>query len=124
MEAPSFDSPPALALEEEFAASEADYSQAPSPRDAVLAQEATAEPARTSTQEAEVEPTQVAATQKPEVEGPAPVAGAVPIVESSAPAKAEPAPDPASERAPAVDEPTRPRRSGWWQRARASVIGE
>ena len=26
--------------------------------------------------------------------------------------------------APAKDEPPRPRRSGWWQRARASVIGE
>jgi ribonuclease E len=38
---------------------------------------------------------------------------------------AEPAPPPASpEPRPAVDEPARPRRSGWWQRARASVIGD
>jgi ribonuclease E len=26
--------------------------------------------------------------------------------------------------APAADEPARPRRSGWWQRARASIVGE
>ncbi len=28
------------------------------------------------------------------------------------------------EPAPAADEPPRPRRSGWWQRARASIVGE
>jgi ribonuclease E len=39
---------------------------------------------------------------------------------------AEPAapPPPSPEARPAVDEPARPRRSGWWQRARASVIGD
>jgi ribonuclease E len=73
--AASFDSPPALALEEQFAASEADYSSAPPPGE-TAPPEATAEPTVAPTREAE---------------------------------------------APA--EPPRPRRSGWWQRARATVIG-
>jgi ribonuclease E len=33
-------------------------------------------------------------------------------------------PQPSAESAPAVDGPARPRRSGWWQRARASVMGD
>jgi ribonuclease E len=122
--APGFDSPPALALEKEFAASEADYSQAPPPRDAASVR-GTAVATWTSAQEARVEPAPEAAGQEPQVEPPAPVTGAAPIVGSPAPteednAAAEPAPAPA----PAKDEPPRPRRSGWWQRARASVIGE
>jgi len=121
--APSFDAPPSLALEEEFAASEADYSQAPPPpSDAASAREATAKPARTSAHEAGTEPAPVAAAQEHDVEEP--VTGAAPTLGSSAPAEvntiAEPAPPPA----PAKDEPPRPRRNGWWQRARASVIGE
>jgi ribonuclease E len=32
--------------------------------------------------------------------------------------------EPAPEQAPAADGPPRPRRSGWWQRARASIIGD
>jgi ribonuclease E len=123
MGAPSFDSPPPLALEQEFAASEADYSQAPPPgHDAVAAQETTTEPARTSPDEAQVAPAAAAAARESAVE--AVVAGSTPTVGSSAspeaPATARPAPEPA----PAMDEPPRPRRSGWWQRARASVIGE
>jgi ribonuclease E len=39
------------------------------------------------------------------------------------PADAAPSPEPPEEAAPAVEEPPRPRRRGWWQRARASVIG-
>jgi len=35
-----------------------------------------------------------------------------------------PSPHPVQETAPAADEPPRPRRSGWWQRARASIVGE
>jgi ribonuclease E len=113
--APGFDSPPSLALEEEFAASEADYSQAsPHPRDAASAGEAAAEPAQTSADHARVEPVPVALAQEPKVEAPAPT-GAAPDT-----ATAEAAPAAAS----AKDEPPRPRRSGWWQRARASVIGE
>ena len=112
--ASGFDSPPSLALEEEFAASEADYSQAaPLPRDAVPAREATA--AQTSAHEAGAEPKLGAAAQ-------APVTAAAPSVGSSAPAEATAPAEPAP--APAKDEPPRPRRNGWWQRARASVIGE
>jgi ribonuclease E len=39
------------------------------------------------------------------------------------PAETAPSPQPPEEAAPAVEEPPRPRRKGWWQRARASVIG-
>jgi ribonuclease E len=123
--APSFDAPPSLALEEEFAASEADYSQAPPPpSDAASAREATAKPARTSAHEAGIEPAPVAAAQEHDVEEPAPVTGAAPTLGSSAPAEANTIAEPAPPPAPAKDEPPRPRRSGWWQRARASVIGE
>ena len=104
--APGFDSPPSLALEEQFAASEADYSSAPGET----------------------------ASPDPAAE-PAPVAAAAYEVESEAPAPtaagAEPAGGPAAEtadtdvaEAPAAPEPPRPRRSGWWQRARATVIGK
>ncbi|HEY1453733.1 MAG TPA: Rne/Rng family ribonuclease [Roseiarcus sp.] len=116
--APSFDSPPSLALEEEFAASEADYS----PSDVVSAHDTTAEPARASGHEGVDEAARVDEERRPEVEASAPIAGAEPNVGSAAPAEANGAPEPAS--APAKDEPPRPRRSGWWQRARASVIGE
>jgi len=99
--APGFDAPPSLALEEEFAASEADYPSAPPLSDGVSHDDAKAaaqdaEPARASS------------------------VGAEP----TAPAKAEVAVRPAPEPAPAADEPLRPRRSGWWQRARATVIGK
>jgi ribonuclease E len=121
----SFDSPPSLALEQEFAASEADYSRAPpSPSDTVFTQETTAEAARTAPYEARVEPAPAAGAPEPTLEASAPAASAAPTVESSAPAEAEPAAEPAPKPAPAADEPPRPRRSGWWQRARASVIGE
>ncbi len=124
--APSFNSPPSLALEEEFAASEADYSQTPPPSgEAVSAREATAEPPQASANEARIEPAPVAEAEEPEIKAPASFAGASQIAESTAPpganAPAEPAP---ATLPPAKDEPSRPRRSGWWQRARASVIGE
>ena len=38
--------------------------------------------------------------------------------------RAEKASQPAPETSPAADEPPRPRRTGWWQRARASVMGD
>jgi ribonuclease E len=108
--APSFDSPPSLALEQEFAASEADYSLAQPPGDTV------------STEERAPEPAPVAAEPAPAVEAPAPVvASADATVGPSAAAEAEPV---AAEAAPAAPEPPRPRRSGWWQRARATVIGK
>jgi ribonuclease E len=121
--APSFDSPPSLALEQEFAASEADYSEAPpAARDTVSGREPIAEPAQTSAHEARVEP-QSAVEDGEENGAASSFAGAAPTAESSAPPEAAAEPTPASP-PPAKDEPPRPRRNGWWQRARASVIGE
>jgi len=110
--APGFDSPPSLALEREFAASEGDYSLSPPPEDRVFDKETTAESAR------------VAVARDVDVEAPAPdVSSAEPMAQSSTPGQADAAAEaPAS--APAADEPPRPRRSGWWQRARATVIGK
>ena len=53
---PGFDSPPSLALEREFAASEGDYSLSPPPRDAISEKETMAEPAQiAAAQEVDVE---------------------------------------------------------------------
>jgi len=119
--APGFDSPPSLALEEQFAASEADYSHAPPPRDAVPAGEGTAELRQTSADEAPAPTASAAVAQESIDEAPAPITGAAPVMPTSSSAADNPAAEPA---AAADDEPRRPRRSGWWQRARASVIGE
>ena len=51
-----------------------------------------------------------------------PVERAVAAQETQAPDS--PSRDHVSDTAPAADEPPRPRRSGWWQRARASIVGE
>jgi ribonuclease E len=111
--APGFDSPPSLALEEEFTASEADYSPATRLSDTVSREETMAEPAR------------VTAAHEVDVEARAPSAtGAEPTVESSAPAQTDAADEEAGSSAPAAPELARPRRSGWWQRARATVIGK
>jgi ribonuclease E len=102
--APGFDSPPSVALEEDFASSEADYSAAASPGGTVSHEEASL----------------VAEAENHEVEAQATTATSVePTVASIATAEAE---APAS--VPSATEPPRPRRSGWWQRARASVIGK
>ena len=93
--APSFDSPPSLALEQEFAASEADYSEAPPPAlDAVSGREPIAEPAQTSAHEARVEPRSAVEDGEPEIGAASSFADATPTAESSAPpeAAAEPAP--------------------------------
>jgi ribonuclease E len=110
--APGFDSPPSLALEEEFAASEGDYSLPP-PHDASSSEHSAAESAP------------IAAAQEAEAEDrPRSAASAEPTVERSAPAEAEVvAAEAAPESPAAAAEPPRPRRSGWWQRARATVIG-
>jgi ribonuclease E len=105
--APSFDSPPSLALEEAFAASEGDHPPAPPPQ---------GEEASDAETIAEREPP-AAALDAP-VEEPAPAASAQATAEEAAPAAAEPAAE------PAPPGPPRPRRSGWWQRARATVIGK
>jgi ribonuclease E len=50
-----------------------------------------------------------------------------PAEPAQAPPETQPAPiasEPVHEQAPAPDEAPRPRRSGWWQRARASIVGE
>ena len=63
----NFDTPPSLALEEEFAASEADYSEAPPPsHEATSDREPIAEPAQTSAHEASVEPPPALEPAKPE----------------------------------------------------------
>jgi ribonuclease E len=56
---------------------------------------------------------------------------AEPAAPSAAPRTAEPVggeangpPAAASPETPAADDPSRPRRSGWWQRARATLVGE
>jgi ribonuclease E len=106
-----FDSPPSLAREEEFAASEADYSASPSPDGAL------------SDEETPPAPSPVAEPEDLEIEGKGQATRTEPTVASFAMAEADVAPDaPAS--APSEPEPPRPRRSGWWQRARASVIGK
>jgi ribonuclease E len=108
---PGFESPPSLALEEEFTVSEVNESPALPPRDTVSHREMIAEPV------------QVPAVRGVDVEGPAPsTTSTEPIAESSAPAQADAAAEAASASAPA--ELARPRRSGWWQRARATVIGK
>ncbi len=122
--APSFDSPPSLALEQEFAASEADYSEAPPPaHDAVSGRDPIAEPAQTSAHDARVEPRSAVEDGEPENGAASSFADTTATAESSAPSDAAAEPAPATP-PPAKDEPPRPRRNGWWQRARASVIGE
>ena len=91
--AAGFDSPPSVALEEEFAGSEADYSVAPSSIEAVPPEGTAGKSSPVATAEGHgIEPQEAAAQ--------------APTSASSA------------------TEPPRPRRSGWWQRARATVIGK
>ncbi len=94
MSAPGFDSTPSVALEEEFAGSEADYSPAPLSTEAVSPEETGGESPSVA---------------RAEEHG----------IEAQEAVSAEP---PAS--ALSATEPPRPRRSGWWQRARATVIGK
>ena len=107
--APGFDSAPSLALEEEFAGSEADYSTPPS--SGAVSHEGTT-----------IVPPPVAEAKKHEIEAHA-TSTAERSVASFATADAGTASG-ALAAAPSATEPPRPRRSGWWQRARASVIGK
>jgi ribonuclease E len=112
---PSFDSPPSLALEKEFTASEADYSLPSPPSDTVSHRETTmAESAR----DAEAQGVDVEEGRVPRA------TRAAPAVEASTPARADTDEEAAPTSAPAATEAPRPRRSGWWQRARATVIGK
>ena len=112
---PGFDLPPSLALEQEFTASEADYSPAPPPSDTVSHRET-----------AVVEPALVAGAHEVDVEGRTPDATrAEPTAEAaSAPARADAAAEGALPSDPPATDAPRPRRSGWWQRARSTVIGK
>ena len=51
---------------------------------------------------------------------PAPAAQPEPAI-AAAP---EPEPEPEAEPEPAADEPPRPRRTGWWSRAKSTLVGE
>ena len=104
--APGFNSPPPMVLEQEFAGSEADYSAPPTSGGPTSHEET---PTVLSPVAEADEPVTRAANAEPAV---APFATAP--AETSAEAQA----------APSSTEPPRPRRSGWWQRARASVIGK
>jgi ribonuclease E len=108
---PGFDSAPPMVVEQEFAGSEADYSATPTSGDPVSHEEMTIV----------LSPVAEAGEHKPEDQVTR-AAGAEP---ADAPFATAPA-DIAAEAfaAPLAAEPSRPRRSGWWQRARASVIGK
>jgi ribonuclease E len=103
--APGFDSPPPMVIEQGFAASEADYSATLRSGDPVSHEETTIVPSLVA--EAEEHETEEQVTR---------AAGAEP---ADAPFSTA-----ADTAAPSAAEPSRPRRSGWWQRARASVIGK
>jgi ribonuclease E len=109
--APGFDSPPPMVTEQEFAASEADYSATPTSGDPVSHEETTI--VLSPVAEAEEHETEEQVTR---------AAGAEPADAPFATAPADAAAEALA--APSAAEPSRPRRSGWWQRARASVIGK
>ena len=101
--APGLDSASPMVIEQEFAASEADYS-------ATLRS---------------VDPDSHEATTIVLSPSPVPEAAEHKTEEQvTRGAGAEPAGVPADAAGPFAAEPSRPRRSGWWQRARASVIGK
>ena len=104
--APGFDSAPSLALEEEFAGSEADYSTPPSS-------------GAVSHEETTTVPSPVAEAKQHEIEATAERSLASFATAEAGAASGGPAAAPS-----ATEPPPRPRRSGWWQRARASVIGK
>ncbi len=100
-----------IVLEQEFARSEADYSATP-----------TVEEFRSS-QETRTKISPVAEAEENEIEGQMTRAtSSEPAVASFSTAPATTAAEALA--APLAPEPPRPRRSGWWQRARASVIGK
>lgn len=109
--APGFDSPPPMVIEQEFAASEADYSATPTSGDPVSHEETTI--VLSPVAEAEEHETEEQVTRAAGAE-PADGPFVTPPADTAAEALA----------APSAAEPSRPRRSGWWQRARASVIGK
>jgi ribonuclease E len=109
--APGFDSPPPMVLEQEFAGSEADYSATPTSGGPISHKETTTVLSPVS--EAEEHEIEEQVTRAASAEP-----AAAPFATALADSADEALP------APSVTEPPRPRRSGWWQRARASVIGK
>jgi ribonuclease E len=109
--APGFDSPPPMVLEQEFAGSEADYSAPPTSGGPISHKETTTVLSPVS--EAEEHEIEEQVTRAANAEP-----AAAPFATALADSADEALP------APSVTEPPRPRRSGWWQRARASVIGK
>ena len=109
--APGFDSPHPMLLEQDFPGSEADYSATLASGRPISHEETTtvlSPVAEGEDHEIEEQVTR-AASEEPAV-APFATAPADTAVEALA--------------APSATEPLRPRRSGWWQRARASVIGK
>jgi ribonuclease E len=106
-----FDSPPPMVIEQEFAASESDYSATPTSGDPVSHEETTI--VLSPVAEAEEHETEEQVTRAAGAE-PADGPFVTPPADTAAEALA----------VPSAAEPSRPRRSGWWQRARASVIGK
>jgi ribonuclease E len=114
-------------VSEAIAASETDTSATPAPAELVHE----SEPHLPQTSPLDTEP--VSASETFTAPAPSAVASQSASTASTTPPNLEPTseppeaaapPQPPPETAPAVDERPRPRRSGWWQRARASVIGE
>jgi ribonuclease E len=98
-----------MVLEQEFAGSEADYSATPTSGGPISHKETTTVLSPVSeAEEHEIEEHRAASAEP----------AAAPFATALADSADEALP------APAVTEPPRPRRSGWWQRARASVIGK
>jgi ribonuclease E len=109
--APGFDLPPPIVLEQEFAGSEADYSATPTSDRPISHEETTTVLSLiVEAEDHEIEE---------QVTG---AASAEPAVAPFATAPADTAGEALA--VPSAPEPPRPRRSGWWQRARASVIGK
>jgi ribonuclease E len=109
--APRFDLPAPIVLEREFAGSEADYSVIPTSGRPISHEETTT--VLSPVAEAEDHEIEEQVTR---------AASAEPAVAPFATAPADTAAEALA--APSATEPPRPRRSGWWQRARASVIGK
>jgi ribonuclease E len=90
--------------------------------------------AETTEFEAEAEPTlgepalggveAAAATEEPPAAEPVPVEVAAPEPAEPVAEAATSEPEPAPEPEPEVEEPPRPRRTGWWQRAKSTLVGE
>jgi ribonuclease E len=74
--------------------------------------------------EAETAAPALTAPDQPSAREPEAASAAAPLAEPAPAETHEPPATTAAEPAAAADEPPRPRRSGWWQRARASLVGE